>query len=42
MQETVIKTLDVNEKPNVGYCISNELRDQQILINIKKPQQTSL
>ena len=36
MQETVIKTLDVNEKPNVGYCISNELRDQQILINIKK------
>lgn len=31
-----IKTLDVNEKQNVGYCISNALRDQQILINIKK------
>jgi FkbM family methyltransferase len=28
--------LDINEKQKTSYCISTELRDQQILINLKK------
>lgn len=31
-----MKTLDINEKQNIGYCISTELRDEQIKININK------
>lgn len=31
-----MKTLDMKNLPNVGYCISNELRDEQIKINISK------
>lgn len=31
-----MKTIDINEKQKVGYCISTELRDEQIKINLKK------
>lgn len=30
-----MKKLDIKEKPQVSYCISNELRDQQIEINTR-------
>ena len=31
-----MKTIDINEKQNINYCISTDLRDEQIKINIKK------
>lgn len=31
-----MKQLNIEEKQKISYCISTELRDQQILINIKK------
>jgi len=32
----MIKQLDINEKQNTSYCISTDLRDVQIKINIEK------
>jgi FkbM family methyltransferase len=31
-----METLDISKKQNISYCIPTELRDEQILINIKK------
>src|SRR5688572_7355831 len=31
-----MKTIDINEKQNISYCIPTELRDEQIKINVKK------
>lgn len=36
MSEKGVKTLDITEKQKISYCIPLELRDQNILINIKK------